>query len=102
MRDSERIGAASVTWETERPWQHSAMQIAITGQGFAGSDLSLWQGTSSAAAEAESIAMSDDIACASATAIKPAAEAARGAHAKLPINRMASARMKAWRNVMSP
>jgi hypothetical protein len=76
MRDPEGIGAASVTWETERPWQHSAMQIAITGQSFAWPEPSLWQGISSAAA---SITMSDDIACASATAIAPAAEAASGA-----------------------
>src|SRR5271170_5294207 len=75
------------------------MQIAITGQSFAWPVPSLWQGISS---DAASITMSDDIACVPATAIPPAAKAASGAHVRLPINRMASARTKAWRNNIGP
>src|SRR5882724_8752482 len=96
-RDADGAGVAYAAWETVMPWQHSATQIAMNGQFFPVSDLSLWQGISSAAAEAESIAMSsiamsDDIAWPSTTAILPAAETASGAKVRVPINRTASAR----------
>jgi hypothetical protein len=61
MREAEGAGVASVAGETAIAWQHKAMQIAMDGQFFPVSDLSLWQGISSATGDAESIVMSDDI-----------------------------------------
>jgi hypothetical protein len=71
------------------------MQIAMKGQGFPLSDVRLWQGISSAAAETESISMSVDIICRSVTDPVPAAKTANGASPKLPINRTAIARTRA-------
>jgi hypothetical protein len=102
MWDADGTGAATVAGQTAMAWQHSATQIAMDGQFFPASDLSWWQGISSIAADAESIAMSDDIACASATAIVPAANTASGEQMRAPIKRTATARMKRSRSVTQP
>lgn len=100
-RYADEAGVTSVAEQTGIAWQHSATQIAMNGQFFPVLDLSLWQGISSAAAEAEPIAISDDIASSSAAAIVPAAETASGAKLRLPINKMASARTKARRSCIA-
>jgi len=61
MRDAKVTGVARGVWETVMPWQQGIMQVAMKGQFVPLSELSSWQGISSAAAAAESIAMSDDI-----------------------------------------
>ena len=49
-RDAGEAGVANVAVEAVMPWQHSAKQIAMNGQFFPVSELSWWQGISSAAA----------------------------------------------------
>ena len=100
-RDAGEAGVANVAVEAVMPWQHSAKQIAMNGQFLPVSELSWWQGISSAAAAAGSITMSDDIPCASATSITLTAETASGAKVRLPINRTASARTKARRSCIA-